>query len=135
MIFITLLIILFIMVLIFFLIYEFYPRQTNKSYEFQLPIKGDGANKNICPKGCIRGVCEKKNGSKCKHDYNCNYCRDETTNMFYVNSSLQNEDKILPEYEESKKITKSSRDILNEKILANNLYIDNLNNKIKEINH
>ena len=136
MVFITILIILFILVLTFFLIYELYPMFNNtgkKEYEIKLPIKGDGANKNICPRGCVRGVCRKWKHSKCKHDYECNYCRDRKTDMFYVD--FNNESTIVPQYEESKNLKKTDRDILNEKIFANNIYINNLNKKIIENNH
>jgi len=55
------------------------------SYYVDTIIKDDGKNMNYCLPGCIRGICNKnKINNSCKHDYQCQYCQDKVTNMFYV---------------------------------------------------
>ena len=41
---------------------------------------------NICLQGCVKGVCEKQNNNplECKYNFQCSYCQDKDTNMFYV---------------------------------------------------
>jgi len=108
----------------------------------KLPLKGNGKNMNNCLPGCIRGVCNKrKNGSEgrvgggnnCKYDFQCQYCQDVKTNMFYVN--FDNEREIVPLYEEEKehKLPLKQKDLLNDEIKKNNEYIHKLNDRIKHI--
>lgn len=55
------------------------------SYNVQPPIKAEGKNMNYCLPGCIRGMCKKNNSNNsCKYDFQCQYCQDKDTNMFYV---------------------------------------------------
>ena len=55
------------------------------SYYVDTSIKDDGKNMNYCLDGCIRGTCNKNNkNNSCKYNYQCQYCQDKVTNMFYV---------------------------------------------------
>ena len=101
-----------------------------KSYQVLTPIKDNGRHMNLCPSGCIRGVCN--NGGNCKYDFQCQYCQDPRTNMFYVNFDKERE--ILPVYEESKNLKKREKRLLNEVIEENNEYIDKLNKDIMKYN-
>lgn len=105
-------------------------------YKILTPIKGDGKNMNMCPEGCIRGVC-KKNKKSCKYDFQCQYCQDKKTQMFYVDLNNLNknyEQKILPIYEEEEKLNPVQKYLLNNEINENNKYINLLNKRIKTIN-
>jgi hypothetical protein len=97
----------------------------------KLPLKGNGKNMNSCLPGCIRGMCGKKGGNNCKYDFQCQYCQDVKTNMFYVN--FDNEREIVPLYEEEKKLTIPQENLLNDEIKKNNEYIHKLNDRIKLI--
>jgi cell division protein FtsL len=62
-----------------------------KEYQILPPQNGNIDNMNNCMEGCHRGKCtgEKdmnKNSNSCKSDYQCQYCKDPKTNMFYVSS-------------------------------------------------
>ena len=103
------------------------------SYYVQTPIKDDGENMNYCLEGCIRGTCKKSNlKNSCKNDFQCQYCQDKKTNMFYVN--FDNEREIVPLYEEDNKLNEEEKLLLNESIKKNNIYIDQLNHRIEILN-
>lgn len=101
-----------------------------KTYQVLTPIKDDGGNMNLCPSGCVRGVCNK--GGNCNYDFQCQYCQDSNTNMFYVN--FNNSKKILPAYAEEETLNYSEIQMLNKSIDKNNKYIDLLNQRIQMIN-
>ena len=100
-----------------------------KSYNVEMPAKDEGKNMIHCLKGCVRGTC-KNNGldGSCKYDFQCQYCQDMKTNMFYVN--FDNERKIVPLYEEEDKLNYNQQLKLNDSINKNNNYISELNKKI-----
>ena len=103
------------------------------SYFTQEPIKADGEDMNYCLPGCIRGTCQKNNKNNyCKHDFQCQSCQDEKTNMFYA--TFDDERNIIPLYEEEHKLSNKQELLLNNSIRKNNIYIDNLNDKIKILN-
>jgi hypothetical protein len=105
-----------------------------KSYDVLLPIKGDGENMNYCLNGCTRGSCVKNNSpNSCKYDFQCNYCQDKKTNMFYVDFNNNIEKEIIPIYEEEN-LNLTQKDMLNESIENNNEYIKELNDRIKNLN-
>lgn len=105
-----------------------------KEYQVLMPIKDDARNMNLCPKGCIRGVCNKSNNdNSCKYDFQCDYCQDKKTNMFYVNFETEKEREIIPVYEE-KSLNYNQTELLNKEINKNNTYINALNKKIKIMN-
>ena len=92
----------------------------HREYTVLPPIKGDGTNMNMCLDGCIRGTCKRtKNptSKNCKYDYQCQYCQDKKTDMFYVDTDLDIEAEIKPIYEEEH-MKKNKIDKL---IKANNL--------------
>jgi hypothetical protein len=99
--------------------------------DVKLPLKGNGKNMNTCLPGCIRGVCSGKGGNNCKYDFQCQYCQDVKTNMFYVN--FDNEREIVPLYQEEKNLTLPQKNLLNNEIKKNNEYIHKLNERIKLI--
>jgi len=104
-------------------------------YTILTPIKDQNTNMNNCLEGCVRGTCKKtktKSKNSCKYDFQCQYCNDLKTNMFYVN--YDNEREILPVYEEEHKLTSKQKSRLNESITNNNIYIKELNNRIKMMN-
>jgi hypothetical protein len=105
-------------------------------YKVLTPIKSDGKNMNICPEGCIRGVCKKNKNIKesCKYDFQCQYCQDKSTQMFYVDTNNLYEQEILPIYEEEEKLNPVQKYLLNDEINENNKYINLLNKRIKSIN-
>ncbi len=79
---------------------------------------------------------DNKNTNKkphCEYDFQCNYCRDPSTNQFYVNFEQNQKRKIVPVYEEEMLGTIAEKK-LNEEIKKNNQYIKKLNAHIKEIN-
>jgi hypothetical protein len=101
--------------------------------EYQvIDFKDNGDEMNYCLPGCIRGACKKTNdNNSCKFDFQCEYCQDNKTNMFYVDNT--NDIEILPLYqEESLNIDQQNK--LNDLIDDNNKYILDLNKKIKIIN-
>ncbi len=110
-----------------------------KEYEIKMPKKGDGKNFLYCPKGCDRGVCkDKKQGENrvkdhCQFDFQCQYCEDRNTHMFYVGGNFENERDILPTYTQPK-IQLSDYEKLNKRIDENNQYIQQLNKNIKKEN-
>lgn len=104
-------------------------------YQVLTPLKANGENMNLCPKGCIRGDCNEtisKKPGNCKYDFQCQYCQDQVTNMFYVEFNKERE--ILPLYEEEKHMNFAQQSLLNKSIESNNDYIRQLNNKLKKIN-
>jgi glutaredoxin len=136
-IFIIIIIILLIIILIM-LIKKFSPISKVDSemheYDIMTPLKGESENMLKCPKGCIRGVCNKTNNKDgCKNDIDCQYCKDDKTNMFYVN--FDNEKNIIPLLEEEHQLNLTQRDLLNNSIKDNNHYIHELNEKIKKMNN
>ncbi len=96
-----------------------------KEYEIKMPKKGDGKNFLYCPKGCDRGVCkDKKQGENrvkdhCQFDFQCQYCEDRNTHMFYVGGNFENERDILPTYTQPK-IQLSDYEKLNKNIKKEN---------------
>lgn len=130
----------------YILIFKIVPSPSNKeikTYNIVLPMHSDAKNKNLCPYNCVRGNCnlsipyqkdKEKNQTKtkCKHDYQCNYCKDPKTNQFYVNN--YQEKQIIHELEEEPRLTPIQKHILNDDIKGYNEYIHKLNNKIKKVN-
>ena len=111
-----------------------FPNPVMKEYDVQLPIKDDGKNMNICPEGCNRGMCNRTNSdNSCKFDFQCQYCQDSKTNMFYANFDKERE--IVPLYEEEELLTPKQENSLNKEISENNDYIHKLNNKIRMLNN
>jgi len=102
-----------------------------KEYDIQLPLEGDAKNMNNCPQGCIRGACAKKIGG-CHYDFQCQYCRDDKTNMFFVD--MNDERPIQALLEEEEKLNSTQKNRLNDEIEKNNKYIDILNKKIVMMN-
>ena len=105
-----------------------------KSYDVILTEGQYSKNMNYCLPGCIRGTCNQSNDEKnsCKYDFQCSYCQDENTNMFYVNNNPARN--IQPIYEEEHNLNYNEIEILNNSIDKNNEYIDQLNEKIEIIN-
>lgn len=110
-----------------------------KKYTITMPVKGNGQNMNNCPRGCVRGACKHKNNNNnnklshmCTFDYQCQYCNDRKTNMFYVSGDYENEKEIVPKYAEHQQPTEL--DNLNNSIKNNNVYINELNSAIKKMN-
>jgi hypothetical protein len=107
-----------------------------KKYSIQMPVKGNGKNMNNCPDGCVRGACNHNNNNKLSHmctfDYQCQYCNDRKTNMFYVSGDYEYDKEINPKYAEHQK--PSELDNLNNSIKNNNQYINELNTAIKKMN-
>ena len=111
----------------------------SKSYQVITPFKGDGKNFNNCPRGCSLGNCvhknrgiNDKNSHMCTFDFQCEYCNDRKTKMFYVDGNHENEKNIVPKYAENTK--PSQLENLNKKINDNNNYIQKLNSAIKKMN-
>ena len=125
-----------IIIIIFVLIFiSYFNKNENKKkevYNVLMPLQGNAQNMNICPKGCVRGNCNRKNGD-CKYDFQCQYCSDAKTNNFYVD--FNDERKIIPLYEEEDKLTINQKNKLNEEIEKNNEYIELLNKKIMMMNN
>lgn len=103
-------------------------------YDVLTSLKGKSKDMNLCLPGCMRGACNKSKNllNNCKYDFQCQYCTDKKTKMFYVD--FNNEREILPLYEEEKKLTYSQRELLNKSIEKNNKYINLLNHKIELLN-
>lgn len=128
----------------YILIFKIVPYPSNKeikTYNIELPMHADAKNKNLCPYNCVRGNCNLSNivqeedepgERKCKHDYQCNYCKDPKTNQFYVNNYQEKE--IIHELEEEPRLTPIQKHILNDDINGYNEYIHKLNDKIKKVN-
>ena len=89
-----------------------------------------------CPKGCVRGVCNKSSSDEdkdsCKYDFQCDYCKDNKTDQFYID--LNNNREIIPLYYTSKNMDKDDIYKLNDMINKNNKYIQALDEKIKIMN-
>ena len=98
-----------------------------------LPLKDNAKNMNLCLPGCVRGTCTQPNKNKnfCNYDFQCQYCQDKKTNMFYVN--FDNEKEIVPIYEE-KSLNYKETELLNNLIKKDNDYIHLLNKQIKIFN-
>ena len=77
-------------------VYKIVEKSSNNMYK-QLPFHavyvGSGKNMKICPKGCTRGVCDLNKYCKdhhgpkpkcCAFDFQCNYCKDPKTGLFYL---------------------------------------------------
>lgn len=135
---ILVLIIVILFILFFIKIFQNYFNLNDgtKIYDVLLPIKDNGKGMNYCLNGCVRGMCNKTDlDNSCKYDFQCQYCQDEKTNMFYVDFNNDKEKEIIPIYEEEQNLNKSQTDLLNESIKNNNNYINELNNKIKMMNN
>ena len=103
-----------------------------KEYQV-IDFKDNGDEMNYCLPGCIRGACKKTNdNNSCKFDFQCEYCQDNKTNMFYVD--YNNEREIIPLYEEENKLNYQQKNRLNQSIEKNNQYIQSLNKKIMLMN-
>jgi hypothetical protein len=109
-------------------------KDQHTQYQVMMPLKGGAQNMNPCLPGCIRGTCNTsaKLKNNCKYDFQCQYCQDKKTDMFYVN--FDNEREILPIYEEEGKLNLTQTQLLNKSIDKNNKYIDLLNSKIMMMN-
>lgn len=123
-----------ILVIIIITIFSKFMHNNNdmKSYQVLMPIKDTSSeDMNYCLGGCIRGACKlpSNNPKSCKYDFQCEYCQDEDTNMFYVDFDQERE--ILPIYEEQKKLNYSQDQLLNRQIEENNEYIKKLNKQIR----
>lgn len=126
-------------IVIIIIIVEIYFKFTNqndsesnmKEYEVVMPIEGNAKNMNICPQGCVRGACAKKIGG-CSYDFQCQYCRDNKTNMFFVD--MNDERGIQSLLEEEEKLNSNQKNRLNDEISKNNKYIEILNKKIMMMN-
>ena len=149
--FVISIIIVIIVILVIALLYTILDKKNNKNateYKFVLPFSGNGENMNNCPKGCVRGRCETHNSNKpenhdnkhnkhnkhnlhCKYDFDCQYCRNPDTNMFYVDGNYNNEKIIIPHYDD-KNYNQSQ---LNREIIADNKYIHELNEEIIKHNN
>lgn len=132
-------IILFLTILFVILFIFFFAKIINqdnmKEYDVLSDIKGNGKNMNYCLDGCVRGACEKnKSPDSCKFDFQCQYCQDKNTNMFYVDFNNKNEKELLPLYEEESNMSIDQKNMLNDNIEKNNKYIEDLNKKIKYMN-
>ena len=135
----TCIIFIIIILVLFVIIYLFniYNIEKNKKkgileYNVLLPIKDNASNMNLCLPGCVRGACKQSNtNNNCKYDFQCQYCKDDKTNMFYVNFDKERE--IVPVYEE-KSLNNKETQLLNNSIKENNTYINSLNKKIHLFN-
>jgi hypothetical protein len=152
---ISTLIILFLIIILVLIFIGIYTKFSNSSkdllsYKVLMPLNENASeDMNYCLKGCVRGRCdnyqniiseennmnEENTSSKkldpdsyCKYDFQCEYCQDKITNMFYVN--FNNDRKIIPIYEEQKKLNMSQDKLLNNLIEENNEYIHKLNKQI-----
>jgi hypothetical protein len=97
------------------------------------PLKDKSKDMNYCLPGCVRGSCKPNNQkNSCKYGFQCQYCQDLKTNMFYVD--FNDEREIIPLYEEDKKLNYRQKNRLNESIEKNNKYIELLNKKIMLMN-
>ena len=132
--FIALFLIIILITILSFIIYKFSPINHIDSemheYEVSLPLTGNGNNMNLCPSGCVRGTCVK--GKKCTYDFQCQYCYDQKTKMFYANFDQARN--ILPVLQEEKRLSVLQKDDLNIMIDDNNKYIKKLNTQIRKIN-
>ena len=131
-------IIIIIVLLIIVYLFNIFNIEKNKKkglseYGVMLPIKDNAKDMNLCLSGCVRGTCTQPNKNKdfCKHDFQCEYCQDKNTNMFYVN--FDNDKEIVPIYEEES-LNYKETEILNNLIKKDNDYIGLLNKKIKLFN-
>lgn len=98
-----------------------------------LPLKDKSQDMNYCLPGCVRGSCNPNNSkNSCKYGFQCQYCQDRKTNMFYVD--FNDEREIVPLYEEENKLNYKQKNRLNQSIEKNNEYIKLLNDKIKIMN-
>ena len=114
---------------------DIFSKSEMKQYKVLMPLKGNAKNMNPCLPGCVRGVCNKtksKTSKKCLYDFQCQYCQDINTNMFYVN--FDNEREIVPLYEEEKALNINQKQKLNDEIAKNNKYINLVNTKIMTMN-
>ena len=102
-----------------------------KQYNFLYPKSFIAKNIDKCPPGCVRGVCSVNNNlGNCQNDFQCSYCADEETNMFYVD--FDNRGNILNNYDKN---TNNKQTLtLNDQIEESNDYINDLNIHIRDIN-
>jgi hypothetical protein len=107
-------------------------------YDVLTPLVDDGKNMKYCLNGCVRGMCNKniknknKNKKSCKYNFQCSYCQDKPTRMFYAR--FNKEKKVVPIYDKSKKLNNKQKSILNKRIDENNSYVKLLNKKIDILN-
>ena len=134
----TLLILILIVILVIICIAIFAKITNNhdiKSYKVLMPIKENSSkDMNYCLNGCVRGRCTNPSNksNSCKYDFQCQYCQDKDTNMFYVEFNQERE--IVPLYEEQKHLNHNEDNLLNNQIEENNEYIKKLNKQIREDN-
>lgn len=124
---ILLLIILIIISLISYLLYKY--QYTIIDKQIKSIYTGDASSMKLCPKGCIRGVCNKNNknnNNHCKYDYQCNYCKDPITGKYYLNSNVNPKLEIL--------YNSNNIQETNNLIKKQNDYIHQLNKEIQKIN-
>ena len=126
---------------LFFIIYyiinhtNIYNKKETETHTYNI-TKGNLASPylDVCKKGCTRGVCRTKNSNSkelCKYDFQCNYCKDRNTKNFYVD--LTNYEEVQPIYSVQEELNNKQRNSLNVEIEENNDYIDDLNDKIRNI--
>lgn len=104
------------------------------SYNVLTPLVDDGKNMKYCLNGCVRGMCNKNIDNKggCKYNFQCSYCQDKPTHMFYAR--FNKEKKVVPIYDRSKELNNKQKKKLNERIDENNSYVKLLNKKINTLN-
>ena len=132
--------ILFLVIFLVIIFIAFFAKLTNNNndilaYKVLMPLRGNAPpDMNYCLNGCVRGRCNinSNDPNSCKYDFQCEYCQDRNTNMFYVDYNKERE--ILPLYDEQKTLNRAQDRLLNKEIEENNEYIKTLNKQIKEDN-
>ena len=135
----TIIIIIFVILFVILFITLFAKLVSETNYGFHqyqvlnLPLKDKSQDMNYCLSGCVRGSCNPNNSkNSCKYGFQCQYCQDRKTDMFYVD--FNDEREIVPLYEEESKLNYNQKIKLNQSIEKNNQYIQLLNDKIKILN-
>jgi len=135
----TIIIIIFVIlfVILFIALFAKLVGETNYGFHqyqvINLPLKDKSKDMNYCLPGCVRGSCNPNNSkNSCKYGFQCQYCQDRKTNMFYVD--FNDEREIVPLYEEESKLNYNQKNRLNQSIEKNNEYIQLLNDKIMMMN-
>ena len=103
-------------------------------YDVLTPLVDDGKNMKYCLNGCVRGMCNKDIDNKggCKYNFQCSYCQDRPTHMFYAR--FNKEKSVVPIYDRSKELNNKQKSKLNRRIDENNSYVKLLNTKIDILN-
>ena len=135
----TIIIIIFVIlfVILFIALFAKLVGETNYGFHeykvLNLPLKDKSQDMNYCLPGCVRGSCKPNNSkNSCKYGFQCQYCQDRKTDMFYVD--FNDERTIVPLYEEESQLNYNQKNRLNQSIEKNNQYIQLLNDKIKIMN-